>query len=127
MASYRLSRQARSVITAILARSAQEFGPAARDRYAALLLQAMRDIAETPTRTGTAQDHTVDPTCRFYHIRHSRTRVPTPPGRVGNPRHVLVYEVASDGIVDILAVIPDPVPREIAVARLRRGAAPRRR
>jgi toxin ParE1/3/4 len=79
--SYRLSRRAKSVLAAILARSAKEFGTAARDRYAALLLQAMRDVADDPGRHGAALDLAIDPTCRFYHIRHSRNRVSNPPGR----------------------------------------------
>ncbi len=109
-------------MTAVLARSERECGSAARDRYAALLLQAMRDIADNPTRPGAAQDRNIDPICRFYHIRHSRTQVPDPPGRVGDPPHVLVYEVAADGIVDIVAIVPDLVPRETAVARIRHPA-----
>lgn len=110
-------------MVAILARSQREFGNAARDRYAALLIQAMRDVADDPTRPGATLDLAIDPTCCFYHIRHSRTRVPIPPGRVGEPRHLLVYEIAADGIVDIIAIVPDPVPRELAVARIRRGGA----
>lgn len=104
---------------AILARSEREFGAAARDRYAALLLQAMRDVADDPMRPGTTSDPAIDPTCRFYPIRHSRTRVPTPPGRVGDPRHVLICEIAADGILNIIAIVPDLVPREIVVARIR--------
>jgi toxin ParE1/3/4 len=121
--SYRLSRRAKSVIIAILARSEAEFGHAARDRYAALLFRAMQDVADDPTRLGATIDRSIDATCCFYHIGHSRTRVPTPPGRVRSPRHLLVYEIAADGVVDIIAVVPDPVPREVAVARIRRGGA----
>jgi toxin ParE1/3/4 len=106
-------------MVAILARSERKFGSAARDRYAALLLQAMRDVADDPTRSGATLDHAIDPTCRFYHIRHSRIRVPDPPIRVGEPRHVLAYEVAADGVTDIIAIVPDAVPRELAIARIR--------
>lgn len=128
MPSYRLSRLAKSVTVAILARSEHEFGSAARNRYAALLLQAMRDVADDPTRPGTTLDRAIDPTCRFYHIRHSRTRVPNPPGSVNGPRHVLVYEVATDGTVDIIAIVPDAVPREVTIARIRhRGPTARQR
>jgi toxin ParE1/3/4 len=86
-------------MVAILARSEQEFGGAARDRYAALMLQAMRDIAEEPTRPGATLDVAIDPTCRFYHIKHSRARVTKSSGRVGEPRHVLVYEIGPDGVI----------------------------
>jgi toxin ParE1/3/4 len=109
-------------MVAILTCSEQEFGSAARDRYAALLFQAMRDVAHDPARPGATLDRAIDPTCRFYHIRHGRARVPNPPGRVGEPRHVLIDEIADDGTVDIIAIVPDPVPREVAVARIRRRA-----
>lgn len=118
VASYRLSRHARVIMAAILERSEREFSAAARDRYAALLLRAMRDVAEDPTRPGAVRDSIIDATARFYHIRHSRTRVTAPPGRVGNPRHEFVYDVADDGVVEIITIIPDPVPRQIAMAQL---------
>ena len=115
-------------MVAILKCSEREFGGAARDRYAALLLRAMRDVADEPTRPDATLDRTIDPGCRFYHIRHSRTRVANPPGRVGEPCHLLGYEIAADGIADILAIVPDPVPREVAIKRIRRiGAATRLR
>jgi toxin ParE1/3/4 len=115
-------------MVAIRARSEQDFGSAARDRYAARLLQAIHDVADNPTRPVATLDRAIDPTCRFYHIGHSRTRVPTPPGRVGTPRHVLVYEVTADGTVDIIAIVPDPVPRDVAIARIRRrGTTSRQR
>ena len=110
---------------AILARSEQHFGGAARDRYAALLLQAMIDVANDPDRRGVATDPAIDPVCRFYHIRHSRPRVTAPPGRVADTRHGLIFDLKSDGLVDILAVVPDLVPRDVAVAHIRRGTRSR--
>jgi len=115
---YRLSRRAKSATTAILASNEQEFGSAARDRYAALPIQAMRDGTDDPDRHGVATDPAIDAVCRLYHIRHSRSRVATPPGRVGNPRHVLIFELKPDGLVDSLAVVPDLVPGDVAVARI---------
>ena len=106
-------------MTEILAHSLKEFGAMARDRYAALLLQSMRDIASDPLRPGTSLDNAIDPTCRFYHVRHSRARVAKSVGRVKEPRHLLAFEIAADGMVDVLAIVPDPVPRDLAVARLR--------
>lgn len=46
--------------------------------------------------------------------RHNRDRVGDPPGRVGRPRHALVYEPAADGAVNIVGLIPDRVPPPIA-------------
>jgi len=62
---YRLSRRAKSATAAILTRSEQDFGSATRDRYAALLIEAMRDAADDPDRHGVATDAAIDPVCRF--------------------------------------------------------------
>jgi toxin ParE1/3/4 len=114
---YRLPIRVEERMRLILDEGAAVFGEAARDRYAALIIQAMQDVADEPRRPGAAADTEVDPTALFYHLRHSRDRVGTPPGRVGKPRHILVYESAGDGVVDILGLIPDVIPRDIALAR----------
>lgn len=102
---------------ALLHDSAERFGEAARDRYAALIVQAMQDVADDPRRPGAKSEPEVDRAALFYHLRHSRDQVGTPSGRVRTPRHVLVYERAADGTVDILGLIPDVIPADIAVGR----------
>ena len=105
---------------ALLDESAKRFGEDARDRYATLIQQAMQDVADDPARPGTQTEPAVDPTARFYHIRHSRDRVGNPSSRVRTPRHVLVYEIATDGAagtIDILGFIPDMIPFDIAMPR----------
>lgn len=93
------------------------FGELARERYAALIVQAVGDVADNPHRHGARTEPTVDPDALFYHLRHSRDRVRSGIGRVKQPRHILIYEVASDGVVDILGLIPDRIPPEIAFPR----------
>ncbi len=114
---YRLAAPAEARILALLDDSAAQFGTAARDRYAVLILQAMRDLAEDPHRLGVRAEPGIDPDVGFYHLRHSRNRGAKRLGRVQKPRHVIVFRIASDGIVDILGVIPDVVPAEVAVTR----------
>ena len=117
MGRYRLPAPVEARIRALLDASAEAFGPAARDRYAALIVRAMQDVADDPGRPGATAEPDIDPTARFYHLRLSRDRVGHPPGRVRTPRHILVYEVAADGVVDILGLIPDMIPAGIALPR----------
>lgn len=117
MAGFRLPRRVEARIAAILDEGAARFGDLARDRYAAIIVQAMRDVAENPRRHGARREPAVDPDALFYHLRHSSRRAADPHGRVATPRHILVYEVAADGVVDILGLIPDRMPPEIALPR----------
>jgi len=101
----------------MLDEGAEAFGEAARDRYAALILQAMRDVADNPKRPGVKNDTNVDPRALFYHLKYSRERVGSPTERVGKPRHVLVFEIGGNDVVHILGLIPDMIPFEIALPR----------
>lgn len=104
---YRLSGPAEAKIKEILTESEREFGVHARERYAALLVRAMGDVAQDPDRPGVERHHGLDPRLGTYHIRYSRKRVPDPPGRVKDPRHLVVFRKAEDGGIDILGVLHD--------------------
>ncbi|WP_284947596.1 hypothetical protein [Acidisoma cladoniae] len=105
----------------LLDRGAQLFGEAARDRYATLILQAMQDVADDPRTPGARPERGIDPAVLFYHLRHSRNRVEDTSRRVHSPRHILVYEPAADGSVNILGLIPDMIPPAVAVPRFIEG------
>lgn len=94
-----------------------EFGEDARDRYAALVVRAMQEAADDPRRPAAESEPGHDPSIKFHHLRPSRDRVPDPPGRVRDPRHVFVHREAADGVVDILGLIPDAIPRPVALPR----------
>lgn len=115
MAEWRLSRPAETQLAHILANSLQGWGGSGRDRYAALVIAAMQDVADDPVRNGSRQ---IEGALRIYHIRHSRRRTPDRSGRVRRPRHVLVYETAADGVVDILGLFYDGIPSELGVRRI---------
>jgi toxin ParE1/3/4 len=115
MGVYRLPIHVEERIGTVLDAGAEAFGEAARERYAAVILRAMQDVADNPGRPGSMADTDADPTALFYHIKHSRDRAGQPGNRVGRPRHILVYEPAGDGVVDILGLIPDVIPSEIAL------------
>lgn len=77
----------------------------------------MQDLADNPNRPGAKTDIDVAPTALFYHLRHSRERAGKPPDRVGKPRHFLVYEPFAEGVINILGLIPDVIPFDIALPR----------
>jgi toxin ParE1/3/4 len=99
----------------ILEESEENFGPVARERYASLVLQALEDLLDNPTRPGVRQVAGR----LHYHLRHSRTRVPKGQGRVGAPRHLIVARVVGEDLL-VLAFGHDGMVDELA-ARIAEG------
>jgi toxin ParE1/3/4 len=93
----------------ILADSEENFGPAARERYETLILQALQDLLDDPARPGVRE--IVGRT--IYHLRYSRTRVPKERGRVGAPRHLVVARVVGEDLL-VLAFGHDGMVDELA-------------
>ncbi len=118
VAEWRLSRPAEAQLTQVLANSLQGWGEPGRDRYAALVIAAMQDVADDPDGNGS---RLIEGALRIYHIRHSRRRTPDPLARARRPRHILVYETATDGVVDILGLFYDGIPGEFGVRRVLEG------
>lgn len=98
---FRFSGAALRQIASILAESHAQFGEVARLRYEALLLQAARDLAAEPPRPSVRR---IDGLL-VYHLARSRTAVPTPPGRVRRPRHMLVGRRDATGVMEILGIV----------------------
>jgi toxin ParE1/3/4 len=96
---YEFSPAGLKQLAKILRESQTDFGPAARARYEALVFQAVEDLLDNPSRPGT---QTVEGRIH-YHLRHSRTRVPTGEGRVGRPRHILITRIVGETL-RILAI-----------------------
>jgi toxin ParE1/3/4 len=118
MAKYRLSRQAEDEIDHILEWSEENFGELASERYAALLIQAMEDVAERRRQNVVLWKPTAFGEVGIYHIRNSRNHVPNPPGPVRDPRHFLIFRIGRDGVPDILGFIHDSMLFERALRRL---------
>jgi len=118
LAGYRLSRLAEQQIDDILLDSELRFGALARARYAALLFRAMQDVADNPRRPTIAWPDRLGQAIGVYHIRHSRIRVADPPGRVGEPRHLLVCRIAGDGVVEFLGLMHERMLRGRALRRI---------
>ena len=121
MADYRLSAPAEAQIDQILEWSQEKFGDEARKRYAALLVAAMENVAEEPSQAAIVWKRSGRADLGIYHVRHSRDRVPEPPGPVGDPRHYLVFRVGTDGVVDILGFIHERMLLTRALRRIVRS------
>ncbi|CAO3415848.1 hypothetical protein [Azospirillum doebereinerae] len=105
----------------ILDWSEERFHAVGRMRYAALLVQAMQDLADDPRREGVEWVQTVKRRVGVYHVWHSRNHVSDPTERVHDPRHAVVFRVADDEIVDILDFLHDHALRGRALRRIVHG------
>lgn len=120
MADFLLAAPAEAQLIEIFDHSAATFGDSARKRYAALLVRAMQDIAETPDRPAVTWKQTRLGQVGVYHVRYSRHRVPAPPGPVLEPRHFLVFQIGEDRIVNILGFIHNSMLFTRALNRIAR-------
>mgnify|MGYP001103307494 CR=1 FL=1 len=112
MARYRLSAAAQADIVDILARTQERFGVAARHRYEALIVEAIRDIAENPSRPGAPERPELGMGTRTWHLRLSRERARTDTGTVQRPRHLIVFRTDASGIVEIGRILHDAMELE---------------
>lgn len=121
MTAFRLSAPAEAALDDILEWSAAHFHEAGRRRYAALLVRAMQDVADDPERSGIAWVRVRHASIGLYHLRHSRGDL-DPADRVNQPRHLVVFRIGADGIVDVLGFIHERMLRDRALRRLARQA-----
>ena len=103
--AYRLTQAAENQIDVILLASARMHGIDAVGRYRALPRTAMMAVGDDPLLSGSSEVRRL-PGIRAYPARLTRHRI-TLALRVQTPRHLVVYRVASDGVVEILGVIHD--------------------
>lgn len=113
-----LTLEARRDLLDILAHSRMRFGLATGRRYRQLLEQAFVDLSDDPGRAGVSGRPGLPPDLRFYHLRHSRGRIPE---RVVRPRHLVVFRVSRKQVV-VLRVLHDAMD---LAARLPRLTSPR--
>ncbi len=99
----------------ILGRSETEFGAAGRQRYEALVEQALMDLLEDPERHGVS----IVAERIHYHLRYTRRRVVRAGGQVGRPRHLIIARVIDEALV-VLALAHDSMEDELA-ARIWEG------
>ena len=102
-----LAPAAEADLAEILAWSAEAFGDAARRRYAALIVQAIGDLAADPARAGAKTRPEIAAGVHTYHLAHSRKLVAPAVGRVITPRHFLLFRLRSDSALEIARVLHD--------------------
>lgn len=117
---YRLVGHAEDRIDAILLESARRWGIPAASRYHHLILAAAAAIGEAPALPG-ARDIPRVPGLRCLHLRFARGLI-AQEDRVTEPRHLIVYRVAADGVVEILSVVHDRMLLPRAARRAKRAA-----
>jgi toxin ParE1/3/4 len=118
--TWRLLGGAEDDIDRILFRSGIERDVPAAERYHRLMLAAFATVGATPDTPGSSTVETVAGV-RVFPLRLAR-RLVDPEHRVGNPRHIVVYRVASDGIVEIIGLAHDRMLLTRAARRMRRDA-----
>jgi toxin ParE1/3/4 len=120
--TYRLLAGAEEDIDRILLRSASEWGVPAAERYHQLMLAVFDAVATTPDTPGSRPVETVAGVCVFP-LSLGR-RLVDPQQRAGNPRHIVVYRVAKDGVLEIIGLAHDRMLLVRAARRMQRGANP---
>ena len=98
----------------------QQHGPEAPARYQALITASIRALQQTPSPAFSQPIRRV-PGVRALHLRHA-TRLLPAAERVRNPRHVLLYRIAQDGILEVLGLAHDRMQLSRAAGRVRREA-----
>jgi toxin ParE1/3/4 len=99
-------------ILEILTRSQDIFGDIGRQRYEALLVRALRDIAEDPVRPGTIDRPELGNGVRSFHLRHCRERARLAGAIVRSPRHMLLYRILQPDLIGIGRVLHDAMEME---------------
>jgi len=103
MARFRLARPAQIDLANILATSAERWGTDSCQRYAAVLADAMRQIADEPEGPLTKRRTELRSGIHSFHIRHARRA--SDAAKVRRPVHVLYYRVAREGVIEIVRVL----------------------
>jgi len=112
--SYRLTRTATAQVDDILVRSA------AAERYALLLQFTFEAVGRDPTTPGGRPVPRLSGVF-FFPTRLVGPRIP-PRMKVGAPRHLIIYRIANDGMVEILGLAHDRMVLSRAAHRAMHGA-----
>ncbi|WP_395022841.1 type II toxin-antitoxin system RelE/ParE family toxin [Dongia sp.] len=118
MGEFRLSGSAAAELDEILDWSESNFGSQARERYNALLFEAMQNVADAPDQPTVRWHRTRGIEIGVYHVEHSRNRVPAEFGRVAEPRHYMLFRIGADNVVDILGFVHDSMLLDRVVRNL---------
>ena len=118
--AYRLTQAAEEQVDAFLFDSARTWGLEAAGRYGQLILVVMAALGDEPDMLGSVEVPQLSG-IRAYPTRLSRLRV-EPARRVAAPRHLVIYRLASDGVVEILGLVHDRMVLSRAARKIVRSA-----
>jgi toxin ParE1/3/4 len=104
----------------ILLDSNRTWGEQAADRYRRLMLAGMQAVEDAPRRPGSHEVAGITGV-HVFALRLVRLRVARE-HRVGQPRHLIVYRLAPDGIADILGFAHDRMELDRAARQMLRAA-----
>ncbi|SOD89405.1 type II toxin-antitoxin system RelE/ParE family toxin [Caenispirillum bisanense] len=121
MRKLRTTAVADETILDILSYSEETFGSLAADRYQALIVSALDDIATGASTSLVRWLRYGSRRLGLYHIRHSRT-ASAAGSRVKRPRHLVFFEVTADEII-VLGLVHETMDRPRALRRLLDPAA----
>lgn len=107
MTSIRLSAMARADIANLLEQSLDRFGTAAQRRYERLLSAALKALLSDPDRPGAIERPELGDGVRSFHLRHVRRR-----SAVTRPRHLILYRIGADGVLEVGRVLHDAMELE---------------
>jgi toxin ParE1/3/4 len=81
----------------------------------ALIRQAFADLLDDPARSGVRTEPVLQAELGVYHLRHSRERAAAG-GRVGSPRHYVVFRVVNGDELEIVRLLHDAMdlPSQLA-------------
>jgi toxin ParE1/3/4 len=119
---YRLAGRAEDVIDDILLESARRWGVSTAAKYHRLILASLAAIGASPTLIG-SRDIPRITGLRTYHLRLARNLVDRE-HRIAEPRHLVIYRVAPDGVVEILGLAHDRQQLARAARRARSESDP---
>ena len=118
--TYRLLAGAEDEIDRNLFHSAAEWGIQAAERYHHLMLAVFSLVGATPDTPGALPIDGVAG-ARAFPLRLAR-HLTQPALRVGRPRHLVVYRVAADGVVEIIGLAHDRMALTRVARRMQRDA-----
>ena len=100
MARFRVSPLAEGDLASILSTSVERWGTGGYERYASLLVSAIRSVAGEPEGATTRDRSELAPGLRSFHLR----QIGEDHG-VAAPVHVLYYRAVRPGLIEIVRVL----------------------